>query len=61
MFLTLENIALSGKDGFVIGDHNGRHGEMNFNNRNYETNIGTVINAQGKLLALFYDQCSFYP
>ena len=61
MFIILENIIKSGKDGFVLGDQNGRLGKLNFDNRCYKVNVDAVSNAQEKLLAYFNNQCSFYP
>ena len=41
MFIILENIK-SGKDGFVLGDHNGRLGKLNFDNRCSQVNVVAV-------------------
>ena len=60
-FNILKRIERAGKVGFIIGDHNGRMGELDYPERIYESNIDRSSNSQGILLASMYKSCSFYP
>ena len=60
-FNILKRIEQSGKDGFVIGDHNGRMGDFDFPGKIYDLNVDRSTNAQGILLASIYKSCEFYP
>ena len=61
IFCILRNVEKAGKNGFAIGDHNGRIGNLEFSGKLYENNVDLVTNPQGVLMKSIYKECSFYP
>ena len=60
-FCILQNVEKVGKNGFAIGDHNGRIGNLEFSGKLYENNVEMVTNTQGVLMNSIYKECSYYP